>query len=127
MTQEQKLDIINGYIKAYNQMDVPAMVSFLHEDIIFHTVNNGQYAMSVNGRAEFEALALQTLQLFSVRRQTATQTEFNGSTGSAKIDYEGTLAIDMPGFGKAGEVITFKGRSEFIFQNNLIHRLTDYN
>ena len=126
MTQEKMLAIINGYIKAYNQMDVPAMAGFLHEDIIFHTVTDGTYALPVNGRAEFERLAAQTLQLFSARKQTPAQTVFEDGTARVKIDYEGTLAMDMDGFGKMGDVITFKGRSEFTFKEGLIHRLTDY-
>lgn len=120
------LEIINGYIKAYNAMDVEGMLSFLHEDIVFHSVTDGQYELSVNSREEFGALATQALSLFTSREQIIAQTVFDGETANAKIDYVGTLAVDMPSFGAAGETIKFRGRSEFVFKDDLIHILTDY-
>ena len=126
MTQKQMLEIINGYIKAYNAMDVDGMLSFLHPDITFHNVTEGQYGLSVNGREEFGTLATQALSLFKSRQQSITQTVFDGETASAKIDYIGTLTADLPPFGTAGETINFRGRSEFVFKDDFIHILTDY-
>ena len=126
MNQKQMLEIINGYIKAYNAMDVEGMLSFLHEDIVFHNVTEGRYGLSVNGREDFGRLATQALSLFKARKQTIAQTIFDGETATAKIEYEGTLAADLPSFGMAGETITFRGRSEFVFKDGFIHILTDY-
>ena len=126
MNQKQMLEIINGYIKAYNDLDVEGMLSFLHEDITFHNVTEGRYGLSVNGREEFGTLATQALSLFESRQQTIAQTVFDGETATAKIDYVGTLTADLPPFGTAGETIKFRGRSEFVFKDGLIHILTDY-
>ncbi len=125
MKNEKMQAIIEGYISAYNAMDVPGMLSYLHQDVVFHSVMNGQYNLSVNGIKEFEDLATHALVLFKSRNQSLTKVDYEGDTANAKIDYQGTLAVDMPTFGQAGETITFKGRSEFIFKDGLIHILTD--
>ena len=57
MKNEKMQAIIEGYISAYNAMDVPGMLSYLHQDVVFHSVMNGQYNLSVNGIKEFENLA----------------------------------------------------------------------
>ncbi len=126
MRQEQMLEIINGYIKAYNAMDVPGMSSFLHPDIIFHNVQNGQYNLSVNGKEEFEALAEQALGLFKSRKQTIQKITYADAKAKADINYEGVLAVNMDGFGLAGETKQLTGRSEFVFKDGLIHILTDH-
>jgi len=126
MNQKQMLEVINGYIGAYNAMDVPGMLSFLHENITFHTVTHGIYGLSVHGHDEFGQLAVRSLTIFKSRKQTMSQTVFETDTANADIDYIGTLAQDMNAFGKAGETITFKGRSKFVFKDGLIHVLTDY-
>jgi hypothetical protein len=41
------------------------------------------------------------------------------------IDFEGTLAIDLPNGMKAGEVIRTTGRTEFVFRDGLIQQITD--
>ncbi len=125
MQKEQMVEIINGYVKAYNEMDVPAMLSFLHTEFVFHNVTDGRYSLSVNGRQEFETLATQALPIFTSRQQTINEIVYEGTTAKAKMDYEGTLAMDMDGYGGAGEVINFSGQSEFVFKDGLIQVLVD--
>ena len=126
MKNEKMQAIIEGYISAYNAMDVPAMLSYLHQDIVFHNVSGGHYNLPVTGIKEFENLAVGALRLFKSRNQTLTKIYYAGDTVKIDITYQGTLAVDMPTFGQAGEIITFKGRSEFVFKEGLIHRLTDF-
>lgn len=125
MQKEQMIEVINGYVDAYNAMDVPGMLSYLHSNIVFHNVTDGRYNLSVNGKSEFEALAVQALALFKSRKQTIRQIVYEGATAKAKMNYEGVLAVDMNNFGVVGESIEFMGRSEFVFKDDLIHILVD--
>ena len=126
MHQEKMLKIISGYINAYNALDVPGMLSFLHPDIILHNVKNGQYSLSVNGKEEFGTLATQALGLFKSRTQTIQKITYADAKAKADINYEGVLAVNMDGFGLAGETKQLTGRSEFVFKDGLIHILTDH-
>ncbi|MGO4183975.1 hypothetical protein AB4Z17_22625 [Paenibacillus sp. TAF43_2] len=70
MVREEDKAIINHYVAAYNSFDVAGMVKFLHNDIIFRNVSNGEINTETRGIQEFIQLAEKSSQMFSSRCQT---------------------------------------------------------
>lgn len=125
MQQNEMKDLIDGYIKAYNAFDIDAMLLNMHDDISFRNISDGNVNLSTEGISEFRKAAEQACHLFKSRCQTVTDYQFARETATIKIDFAGELSVDIPDGPKAGEVLKLKGKSEFIFKNGSIIRLTD--
>lgn len=126
MTDQEKRNLVDRYIGAYNAFDVPGMMATLHPDIRFENVAEGEITASAAGTDEFRALAEHAKELFESRNQTVTSFSANGDGASAEISYEGIIASDLPNGMKAGEVIRLEGRSEFAFKDGRIFSIVDY-
>jgi len=125
MDMDAKKHLIQTYIDAYNNFDVDRMMSVLHENVCFENVQNGTVNAKANNRADFRSLAEQAKALFSSRKQTITNTQFDASTATIDLSYVGILACDFPNGMKAGEKVEMNGRSEFEFADNLITLVRD--
>jgi len=125
MQQNEMRSLINDYIKAYNAFDIDAMSLNMHDEISFRNVSDGNVNLSTEGISEFRKAAEQACHLFKSRCQTVTGYQFSGDTAIIQIDFAGELSVDIPDGPKAGETIKLKGKSEFIFNDGSIIRLTD--
>lgn len=101
-------------------------MEFVDPEIEFRNVSGGDVDTTAIGRDEFRELAQQSAFLFSSRKQTPTKFEAEGEGVSVDIDFTGTLATDIPDGMKAGDELHVSGRSEFVFRDEKIYRLTDY-
>lgn len=119
-------EIILGYIDAYNNKDVPAMVALLDEQIIFENVSNTSGVMQLNSRQEFEQLALQSVNYFSERKQIVRFLVQGTEAAAVEIDYVATLAQDLPNGLKAGQQLQLRGVSIFEVKQGKISRISDY-
>ncbi len=63
------MDVLSGYVKAYNAKDVNTMLSFFHEDCVFENVSAGRVTVRTNGKAELEVLARKSAEAFAFREQ----------------------------------------------------------
>ncbi|MBC8153662.1 MAG: nuclear transport factor 2 family protein [Bacteroidetes bacterium] len=118
--------LIRQYIGAYNAMDVSAMLTLLHEVIVFENVSNISDTTVTSGMAEFETLARQSLGLFRRRTQTIRSLTLGERTAAAEIEFEGVLAVDLPSGQKTGEAIRLRGVTIFAFSDGKIARISDY-
>ena len=125
MQPEEMKKIIDNYIKAYNSFDIDAMLLNMHEDISFRNISNGQVSLSTEGISELRKAAEQASTIFKSRCQTVTDYQFSGDMATIQIDYIGEILIDIPGVPKGGDTIKLNGKSEFIFKDGSIIRLTD--
>lgn len=107
-------------------MDVPGMLALLHEVIVFENVSNTAGITATTGRAEFEALAKQSLNIFKSRRQVIRSLTLGDRTAAAEIEYAGVLAIDLPNGLKAGDTLSLRGVTVFAFSDSKISRISDY-
>ena len=97
----------------------------MHEGISFQNISDGQVNLSTHGISELRSAAEQAKTIFKSRRQTVTNYQYSGDTATIEIDYEGELASDIPNGPKAGYTINLKGKSEFVFKEGSIVKLTD--
>ena len=126
MDADEKQTLIERYLNAYNSFDIDCMMEVIHDNIEFKNVSGNETNTSASGINEFRKLAEQSQQLFSSRKQTVTKWDLEGNGASVEVDYTGVLAVDLPNGMKVGETLQLKGRSEFVFRDGKIYRLTDY-
>lgn len=123
--KEQQRDVIENYIKSYNDFDIIGMTKNLSKDVVFENVSNGNVELRTEGIDEFKKQAESAKQYFTQRKQTIEFWEFNNSKVSVEIDYKATLAIDFPNGLKTGDTLELKGISEFEFESGKIKSITD--
>jgi hypothetical protein len=126
MNSEEKKQIVEEYIRAYNSFDTEAMLSLFHPECRFENITGSEITASANGLAELREFAEQGKDIFSSRKQTITEIYSENETIVVKIYYLGKLKIDLPNGLKAGDELKLVGRSEFEFENGLIKSLKDY-
>ena len=125
MNLDEKKDIIQKYVEAYNQFNIEGMLSLLSDNVKFENVQNGETNASASGKTEFRELAEQAKILFKDREQTIESIEDSPEITSVKISYYGKLASDLPNGMKVGDELNLNGISEFIFTNDKICSIRD--
>lgn len=125
MTPQEKRALIDRYIAAYNAFDVDGMVDTVHPAVAFENVSGGEVTASASGADAFRELAEHATTLFSARRQTVTALDPSPAGATAYVDYEGTLAADLPGGLRAGQTLRLQGQTEFAFADGRISRIRD--
>ena len=125
MDNNEKRQLIDQYIAAYNAFDTDGMMKTIHPDIEFENITSGVVNATARGTEQFKALAEQSKYFFSSRKQTITNFTSEGDQASIEISYEAVLAMELPNGMKKGEIMNLKGRSEFVFKDGKIWRLTD--
>lgn len=118
--------LIRRYIAAYNAMDVPSMLTLLHDVIVFENVSTTSGITTLTGKAQFENLARQSLGVFISREQRIRSLTLGDRTAAVEIDYSAILAVDLPSGPKAGEALLLRGVTIFAFSDGKISRISDY-
>lgn len=126
MENEEMQRLIERYLSAYNTFDIQGMLDVLDEDIRFLNIAQGVVTTETQGIPDFRALAEQSVQIFSERRQTIRRIEFTQGGAEVEIDYEATLAVDLPNGMKAGEVLQLQGKSVFQKKGEKLVRIEDH-
>jgi ketosteroid isomerase-like protein len=129
MQNADQLALIDRYLGAYNGFDVEAMLAVLSPDVRFENYSGGELTAQASGIEEFRRLAEQSTSIFAEREQRIAELESGGSaegdTITARIDFHGRLAIDIPGGPAAGTVLDLRGESAFTFKDGLIASIVD--
>ncbi|MCO7187440.1 MULTISPECIES: nuclear transport factor 2 family protein [unclassified Pseudoalteromonas] len=125
MSEHNYIDLVEAYIHAYNTFDISAMLALLDEHIVFENESNGEVTASAHGKAAFEQLAVQGAALFETRQQTIRELALEEHAVTAYIQYQATLAADLPNGLSAGDTLELKGETQFRFHNNKITYIKD--
>jgi ketosteroid isomerase-like protein len=125
MQSDDQLALINRYLAAYNSFDVEAMLAVLSPDIYFENYSGDELTARASGIDEFRRLAEQSTSIFAEREQRITALESGDGAITARIDFHGRLAADIPGGPPAGTVLDLKGQSAFTFRDALIASIVD--
>ena len=70
MIEQDKRNLIDRYLHAYNTFDIEGMLATLHPDIEFKNVSGDEVNATASGIGEFSEIAQQSKALFSSRQQT---------------------------------------------------------
>jgi hypothetical protein len=122
---EQREQIINNYIDAYNNFDVAGMVRDFDADICFRNISNGEVNMELRGIDQFLQQAEKAKCFFLQRTQTLKSFNHKENETEIEIDYHAIFAIDIPDGPKKGEAMALSGRSIYRFDHLKIVELTD--
>jgi ketosteroid isomerase-like protein len=122
---EEKKNLIERYLRAYNDMDIEGMVAWMDPDCSFENRSGDQVTVSTQGIAPLRALAEKTKAVFSSRSQKITALREEGEDLIVDIDFEGLLRVDLPNGSRAGERVQLSGKSIFQFRDGLISHITD--
>ena len=122
---QQKRQLIEKYILAYNSFDIDGMMSLLHSEIKFKNISDGEVNATATGKNEFRAVAEQSKTVFKSRKQTIEFCDIDEDRASVEISFKGVLATDLPNGMKSGEMINLDGRSEFSFKDGKISQIVD--
>ncbi|MCA0232076.1 MAG: nuclear transport factor 2 family protein [Bacteroidetes bacterium] len=122
---QEREQMIQAYVEAYNRFDVEGMLVHLDENIQFENISNGEVTLSLIGKEAIRQQAEQSKGYFSERCQTITSFKHENNLCEIEVDYEAVLDIDLPMGLKKGDRIQLDGRSVFQFENNKIIALTD--
>jgi steroid delta-isomerase-like uncharacterized protein len=118
-------EVIQKYLAAYNARDVDSLLATITDDVVFENLTNQGEATRTEGRAAFEALARQSAKAFASRRQSVVELVVGGDRVALLVDYEATIATDLPNGWKAGQTIRLRGSSFFRLRDGLIARVID--
>ncbi|WP_029458526.1 nuclear transport factor 2 family protein [Solidesulfovibrio alcoholivorans] len=125
MRDEAKRALIERYLAAYNALDVEGMMETVHPDVEFSNIANGEVNARTSGAEAFRALAEQSKKLFASRKLAVTGFEAAGDMANISLDFHGVLAVDLPNGLHEGDCITLSGRSEFVFCDGKLSKITD--
>jgi hypothetical protein len=121
----KKIEIVKNFISAYNSLNVESMLAYIHPEIEFNNISRGIVNAHTRGIEEFRELANSSIKIFKERAQTITSYTESEDTVNTEINYHGILAMDLPDGLKIGETLTMKGKSKYVFKDNLIILLVD--
>ncbi|WP_341271611.1 nuclear transport factor 2 family protein [Paenibacillus solani] len=96
------------------------------KEVEFRNISKGIVDTETKGIDQFRELAEQSLKMFTQRRQTIKQIITHDDKAEIEVDYEGTLATNLPNGMKAGDTIKLKGKSIFRMKNNKLIMIEDY-
>lgn len=120
-----KIEIIKKFIEAYNSLDVEKMLSYLHPEIEFKNISNDEENAYTKGVDQFRELANKSLEIFREREQNIISYKELKDTVNVKINYYAILAVDLPSGLKSGDILSMKGKSKYVFKDDLIISLID--
>lgn len=126
MDNTKEKSLIQRYVDAYNAFDIDGMTALLHEEIEFRNISNGEVEVETKGITEFRELAEQSKDIFSERCQTIKQFTTLPNKIEIEIDYEATVAMDLPIGLKAGENLKLEGKSIFEIKDGKLIVIEDY-
>ena len=89
---QQKIEIIEKFIEAYNSFDIQSMLLLLHPGTKFVNISSGEITAQTTGINEFEKLANQSSSLFQMREQKITGYKETGNRVTVKVLYRAILA-----------------------------------
>lgn len=126
MNQNNLKMVVEEFIKYYNSFEIEKMLDLFTEDCIFENISNATGSIRTEGKQELRNIASQASKIFKKRQQTVTNWVLGKDKICIEIDYEGTLAADLPNGLKTGDTLKVKGVSIYEFENGKIKRLADF-
>ena len=126
MKEKRMKQIIDEYIKAYNEFNVEEMLRNVHADVELKSTTNGEVNVQLKGISTLKNQAEQSLSLFKKREMKIIEQVIKGDTVKNKISFKGVIGVDFPdGSVKSGELVKLEGESIFQFEKGKIILIED--
>ena len=119
-------DLFLESIKSYNAKDVSAMLTFFDEACVFENISGGKVTARTEGKAELEAFARRSVEVFASREQKVVSLTEGQGRIAAEIDFHAVLQADLSAELKVGSRLDLRGISVCEFSGGKIIRLSDY-
>ncbi|PAD69835.1 hypothetical protein CHH83_07085 [Bacillus sp. 7586-K] len=126
MDSEQRKKIIEKYLESYNSFHIEQMIKLLDKEIVFRNYSNGELTAETKGIDEFRTLAEKSAKVFSNRHQTMIDYQEIDDRVKIQIEYEATLAMDLPNGLNRGDKLQLKGTSIFRFHDGKLLLIEDF-
>jgi len=123
--ESTKYKIVKEFISACNKLNIETMIKYIHPEIEFINIADGEENAHAKGVDEFKEMAKISLGIFEERKQKILSYEENEDKINVVIKFRGKLSVDLPNVLEAGDILEMKGESIFTFENNLIISLID--
>lgn len=117
--------VVERYLAAYAALDVDAMLSTVTEDVVFENLSNASPPLKTEGKVQLEALARQSVTLFSARKQTVIEAVVDGDRVALRVSFEAVVAQDLPNGWKRGQALELIGASFIELRAERISRIVD--
>ena len=125
MNDAEKKNLVEDYVRAYNNFDIEGMLKNLHKEVVFKNISNAEITFESKGIDAFKNQAEQAVKLFAEREQEIKNFVFGEDSVEIEINYRAKLAADLPNGLKAGEKIKLQGKSIFHFADGKISEIQD--
>ncbi|NVK49840.1 MAG: nuclear transport factor 2 family protein [Cyclobacteriaceae bacterium] len=127
MLNQKRESLIDQYITAYNNFDVPGMLKVLHQDVVFENYSSGEKTLAIQGIQEIQKQAEQAVKLFEKREISPKKWIHQTRYTEVHLQYHAVLAEDLPdGSKKKGDTISLSGKTVFEFREGLISKIQDF-
>lgn len=117
--------IIDEYIRAYNEFNVEGMLRNVHEDVELKNTTNGEVNVQLKGIDILKKQAEQSTSIFKKREIKIIEQSIEGNTVENKIYFKGVIGMDFPDGPKSDELVKLKGKSIFQFEKGKIILIED--
>lgn len=125
MKEKSMKRIIDQYIRSYNEFDADGMIRYLHRDMVFRNIANGEVTLELNGRIAFKAQIEQAFNLFKKREMKILEQKFGDNIVENKVDFKGVLAVDVSDELKKYDLIKVQNKSVFRFKDGKVISIED--
>lgn len=125
MKEKSMKRIIDQYIRSYNEFDANGMIRYLHRDMVFKNIANGEVTLELNSRIAFKVQIEQAFSLFKKREMKILEQKFGNDTVENKVDFKGVLAVDVSDELKKYDLIKLQNKSVFRFKDGKIISIED--
>jgi predicted ester cyclase len=125
MTEDQMLEVVYDYVKAYNSYDIHRMEFHLDEFVHFSNTFQGLLNRDTKGLEQFREQAIASSELFENRKQEITSLVLKPESITANISFEGIASKNLGHQLRKGESLFISGKSTFEFKNGKVIRIED--
>jgi steroid delta-isomerase-like uncharacterized protein len=123
-TEQDKLDVVEKLIAAFNGPDFEALDALLADDIVFAHKNKG---MEGGSKAQILSNIKMMNEAFPGRTISATKRgAVVGDVVFREATWGGVAAVDVPGFAQAGEKAHLDTMTIFVIRDGQIHEWSDF-
>ncbi|MFY0630476.1 MAG: nuclear transport factor 2 family protein [Flavobacteriaceae bacterium] len=119
-------ELINIYVKGYNDFNMKKMLSPLHSKIVFENYVKDELTMKLEGIKSFKKKAQKGVEMFSKRKKDVLSFDHQEDHSVAIMNYSATLKVDIGEKMKKGQVMNISGKSIFFFKDDRISKIQDY-